>query len=165
MELSEQQVISCAADPGHCGGTGGCDGSTQPLAFNYTSHAGLTSAKLYPYEGSSASCNPSKLKPVAINRGLVKLPPNNYSGTLLPEIPHKEALTTLIIQHKLSPPPLSLFFSTAGSGCKRPRGYLSRRWKYRMAALWRRDLWWWPARLRLRRGSQRAACGLRSRQG
>ena len=34
--LSPQQMVSCAENPEHCGGTGGCDGSTPELAMDYT---------------------------------------------------------------------------------------------------------------------------------
>ena len=30
------KLVSCSPNPQHCGGTGGCDGSTQELAFTYT---------------------------------------------------------------------------------------------------------------------------------
>jgi len=48
-KLSPQQIVSCAPNPNHCGGTGGCDGSTQPLAFDYTKTAGITTDENYPY--------------------------------------------------------------------------------------------------------------------
>lgn len=49
--LSEQQIVSCAANPSQCGGTGGCEGATQEVAFNYTrDHVGLSLETSYPYE-------------------------------------------------------------------------------------------------------------------
>merc|ERR1712113_1286922 len=39
QKLSPQQIVSCAPNPDQCGGSGGCDGSTQPLAFSYTKTA------------------------------------------------------------------------------------------------------------------------------
>merc|ERR1712217_929618 len=53
--LSPQQIVSCAPNPDHCGGTGGCAGSTQPLAFNYTETAGLTTEANYPYQGTTGT--------------------------------------------------------------------------------------------------------------
>merc|ERR1712113_1284410 len=50
-KLSPQQIVSCSPNPQHCGGTGGCDGSTQPLAFAYTKTAGITTESNYPYAG------------------------------------------------------------------------------------------------------------------
>lgn len=78
--LSEQQIISCAANPRKCGGSGGCDGATQPLAFNYTMSTGLTSEADYPYKGVTGSCSMERLKPIVFNTGFVSLPVNNYSG-------------------------------------------------------------------------------------
>ena len=34
--LAPQQLVSCSPNPNDCGGTGGCDGSTQELALTYT---------------------------------------------------------------------------------------------------------------------------------
>ena len=33
--FSEQQILSCSVNPLQCGGTGGCSGATQEIAFNY----------------------------------------------------------------------------------------------------------------------------------
>jgi hypothetical protein len=46
LELSPQQIVSCAANPAKCGGDGGCQGSTQWLGFNYTIGAGITDEKV-----------------------------------------------------------------------------------------------------------------------
>lgn len=81
--LSPQQLVSCAPNPQHCGGTGGCAGSTQPLGFNYTESAGLTLESDYPYEGSTGTCQQSKIKPVAKNTGYVQLPANNYTALMV----------------------------------------------------------------------------------
>jgi len=82
QELSPQQLVSCSPNPEHCGGTGGCQGSTQPLAFNYTVDAGITSEKSYPYKGSTGSCQQSKILPVAFNDGYAQLPVNNYTALI-----------------------------------------------------------------------------------
>ena len=39
--LSPQQLVSCAPNPMHCGGTGGCAGSVCPMAFTYTQMMGV----------------------------------------------------------------------------------------------------------------------------
>lgn len=78
-KLSPQQIVSCAPNPQHCGGTGGCQGSTQPLAFNYTKTAGITTESAYPYQGSTGTCDESKISPVAQNDGFVQLERNNYT--------------------------------------------------------------------------------------
>merc|ERR1712187_835811 len=80
--LSTQQLISCTPNPKHCGGTGGCDGATQPLAFNYTESAGITTAEAYPFEGGTGTCEPSKIKPVAKVAGFALLPQNNYTALM-----------------------------------------------------------------------------------
>jgi len=80
--LSPQQIVSCAPNPDHCGGTGGCAGSTQPLAFNYTETAGITTEADYPYAGSTGTCQSTKIKPVAQNTGYVQLPTNNYTDLI-----------------------------------------------------------------------------------
>lgn len=48
LELAPQEYVSCAPNPNHCGGTGGCEGSTQWLAFNYSLTKGLASKESYP---------------------------------------------------------------------------------------------------------------------
>jgi len=78
-KLSPQQVVSCAPNPQHCGGTGGCQGSTQPLAFNYTK-AGISLDSNYPYKGTTGTCDDSKISPVAQNDGYVQLPVNDYTA-------------------------------------------------------------------------------------
>jgi cathepsin L len=85
LTLSEQQVVSCSPNPDHCGGTGGCKGSTQPLAFNYTMTAGATTEADYPYKsklGINPKCKPDMIKPVAGNSGFVSLPSNNYTALI-----------------------------------------------------------------------------------
>lgn len=77
--LSPQQIVSCAPNPDHCGGTGGCSGSTQPLAFNYTITAGLSSNADYPYAGSTGTCNKDKIHPVVKNKGFTELKVNDYT--------------------------------------------------------------------------------------
>jgi len=79
QKLSTQQIVSCSPNPQHCGGTGGCQGSTQPLAFNYTQTAGITTEANYPYKGRTGTCDTSKIKPVAFNDGYAELTTNNYT--------------------------------------------------------------------------------------
>jgi len=77
--FSPQQIVSCSPNPDQCGGSGGCQGSTQPLAFNYTETAGITTEADYPYQGVTGTCQTSKIQPVAKNTGYVQLPTNNYT--------------------------------------------------------------------------------------
>jgi cathepsin L len=48
LELAPQMYVSCSPNPNECGGTGGCEGSTQWLAFNYSLTAGLAAETTYP---------------------------------------------------------------------------------------------------------------------
>jgi len=80
--LSPQQITSCTPNPKKCGGTGGCSGATQPLAFNYTEHAGVTLETDYPYKGITGTCETGKIKPVVKNSGYVKLPENDYASLM-----------------------------------------------------------------------------------
>merc|ERR1712166_612476 len=82
LEFSPQEYVSCAPNPKHCGGTGGCQGSTQILGFQYAIKTGITLDKSYPYQGSTGTCDPSKIKPVAKITGYVKLPANNYTALM-----------------------------------------------------------------------------------
>jgi cathepsin L len=77
--LSTQQIVSCSPNPLDCGGTGGCQGSTQQLAFNYSMTAGITTEADYPYRGVTGTCEPDKIKPVAKNAGFTTVMPNNYT--------------------------------------------------------------------------------------
>lgn len=49
MELSVQQLVSCAPNPNHCGGDGGCEGSTSILAFDHVIQHGMLSEWEYGY--------------------------------------------------------------------------------------------------------------------
>jgi len=83
--LSTQQIVSCSGNPNKCGGTGGCDGSTQQLAFNYSEGIGMTTEADYPYTsktGKTGTCDQSKIKPVAINSGYVTVPMNDYNALI-----------------------------------------------------------------------------------
>jgi len=78
LVFSEQQIVSCATNPQKCGGTGGCEGATQEIAFNYTRDAGGISLETsYPYQGADSACDPSQVKPVATIDGYVRLDSNN----------------------------------------------------------------------------------------
>merc|ERR1712166_745189 len=84
-KLSPQQIVSCAPNPDQCGGTGGCKGSTQPLAFNYTMTAGITLSSDYPYTSSigiTGKCKPEKINPVAQNAGVDVLETNDYTALI-----------------------------------------------------------------------------------
>lgn len=58
--LSQQQITSCTPNPDECGGTGGCNGATAELAFDYVKSAGgITEEWMYSYSsyfGDSGVC-------------------------------------------------------------------------------------------------------------
>lgn len=85
LELAPQQLVNCAPNPHKCGGTGGCEGSTAEIAFDYiSSNGGQTTEKHYPYTARDGPCqyNPNKTPPAATVSGYVKLPENNYTALM-----------------------------------------------------------------------------------
>jgi cathepsin L len=84
--LSPQQIASCTPNPKKCGGTGGCEGATAELAFDYVSkEVGIFTEKDYPYKSGWGSDYPCKLptaKPVASIGGFQPLPANDYLALL-----------------------------------------------------------------------------------
>ena len=52
-------IVSCAPNPNHCGGKGGCSGSTGELAYDYVSKHGIVSEWVdgyTSYGGETGSC-------------------------------------------------------------------------------------------------------------
>ena len=47
--LSSQQLLSCSSNPQHCGGKGGCDGSTPMLAYEYAQNNGMVTEETFSY--------------------------------------------------------------------------------------------------------------------
>ena len=82
LTLAPQQLVDCAPNPQQCGGTGGCQGSTQPLAFNYTVVAGMDSEAAYPYKGRDGTCSAASKSPAVGITGLVELPTNDYDALM-----------------------------------------------------------------------------------
>lgn len=63
--FSEQEILACTPNPNQCGGTGGCNGATQELAFEYVGQAGITTETQWPYEMRSGTCDWTGKTPVA----------------------------------------------------------------------------------------------------
>jgi cathepsin L len=82
LSFSEQQLVDCAPNPQHCGGTGGCEGSTQELGFDYAHHASIVSEKDYAYRARDGTCQDKSKKKVASIDGYVKLPENDYNALI-----------------------------------------------------------------------------------
>ena len=80
--LGPQQLVSCMANPDKCGGSGGCQGATQPLAFTYTETTGFSLESSYPRTGQTGTCDTSNIAPVVTNTGVVQLPTNSFSALI-----------------------------------------------------------------------------------
>ena len=81
--LAPQQLVDCAPNPDECGGTGGCAGSTQPLAFSYLiGSGGLAQEADYPYTARDGTCRNGKVAPAIGITGQVDLPTNNYTALM-----------------------------------------------------------------------------------
>eukprot|EP01035_Chromulina_nebulosa_P027029 gene27029-35477_t len=86
-ELSTEQLTACAPNPQQCGGTGGCGGSTQALAFAYVANTtGLLQRSSYPdtssSQGRTSACLPLRVAPAVQISGYVTLPINDYSALM-----------------------------------------------------------------------------------
>jgi cathepsin L len=83
IELAPQQLVDCAPNPDDCGGSGGCEGSTQPLAFKYLiSAGGMDAAADYAYTARDGTCKAGSLTPAVGIKGQVDLPTNNYTALI-----------------------------------------------------------------------------------
>ena len=72
-----QELVDCVPNPKKCGGTGGCDGATQPMGFEYVAQYGIATEASYPYTATTDKCK--KFTAVANVSGAVRIPKNNYS--------------------------------------------------------------------------------------
>lgn len=82
LTFSEQEILDCTPNPNQCGGTGGCSGATQELAFGYVMQAGIVTEAAYPYTARTGTCSMAGKKPVANITGYVTLPFNNYTALI-----------------------------------------------------------------------------------
>jgi len=56
LTFSPQELVSCVPNPHHCGGDGGCEGSTVELALNWVMEQGLATEDETPYHASNTKC-------------------------------------------------------------------------------------------------------------
>uniref|UniRef100_A0A7S4IXT0 Peptidase C1A papain C-terminal domain-containing protein n=1 Tax=Odontella aurita TaxID=265563 RepID=A0A7S4IXT0_9STRA len=49
FDLSPQELVSCVPNPHHCGGAGGCSGSTAEIAFDFVAEEGHGMVQEYQY--------------------------------------------------------------------------------------------------------------------
>lgn len=83
FNLAEQQLVDCVQNPNHCGGTGGCEGATQELGFDYyhTIGGAIENAN-YRYTARDGTCQDSKFPKVASIDGYRQLKINDYNDLL-----------------------------------------------------------------------------------
>merc|ERR1712003_45028 len=55
-KVSSNQLVQCTPNPQHCGGTGGCEGATPELAFEYIKHAGIVAEEDENYRSQHSPC-------------------------------------------------------------------------------------------------------------
>lgn len=83
LEFSEQQLVDCVQNPQHCGGSGGCQGATQPLGFEYVKNAGgVINRSEYQYTARDGTCKAAEHSKIATIEGHTNLPTNDYNALL-----------------------------------------------------------------------------------
>jgi len=94
-EISQQELVACMPNSDNCGGTGGCEGATATLAFDYLAEFGLPEMWQYGYEsatywlGADGAClrdlmygsQPAMPRTVAAD-GYELLPRNDYAALM-----------------------------------------------------------------------------------
>ena len=81
-------MTSCTPNPLTCGGTGGCQGSTPPLAYNYVQLFGQVRESDLPYlsgessESEECGYDLASIAPTAAITGYDNLPPNDQSAIM-----------------------------------------------------------------------------------
>jgi cathepsin L len=74
--LSAQALVDCVPNPRHCGGSGGCDGATGELAYEYMRDKGLPLETDVPYTAQTGTCSAQPPKKRARVSGWNNLPSN-----------------------------------------------------------------------------------------
>ncbi len=93
LELSVQELVTCAPNPNHCGGIGGCDGNTAELAYDFVSSGrGIVTEWDWGYiSGNNHTVPACELSPkdnatipgaIASIDGYVSIKHNDYYGLL-----------------------------------------------------------------------------------
>lgn len=83
--VSYEELTDCAPNPQHCGGTGGCDGSTPELAFAYVKDKGVASKsdyKGYQSGGGKGHCHARTASTSLTVAGYVRLETNRLQPLL-----------------------------------------------------------------------------------
>eukprot|EP00286_Rhodomonas_abbreviata_P027737 CAMPEP_0181298364 /NCGR_PEP_ID=MMETSP1101-20121128/5741_1 /TAXON_ID=46948 /ORGANISM="Rhodomonas abbreviata, Strain Caron Lab Isolate" /LENGTH=367 /DNA_ID=CAMNT_0023403377 /DNA_START=29 /DNA_END=1132 /DNA_ORIENTATION=+ len=83
FDLSPEQIASCSPNPDHCGGSGGCEGATAEVAFDYLASAGAVEEYALGYAsyyGVDSPCGVTdEMLPKATISGYSQLTANNYT--------------------------------------------------------------------------------------
>eukprot|EP00299_Pterocystis_sp_00344_P008728 c3421_g1_i1.p1 GENE.c3421_g1_i1~~c3421_g1_i1.p1 ORF type:complete len:362 (+),score=76.14 c3421_g1_i1:1-1086(+) len=80
VELAPQQFVDCVENTQKCGGSGGCEGATPDVLFQYAVGAGAVTEKEYPYVAHEQKCESKK---TAVRVGnYVDVENNNYEALL-----------------------------------------------------------------------------------
>lgn len=110
-ELSTQQVTSCTENPRECGGTGGCQGATNELGYEYAIRAnGLVLERDYPYTGTDGRCEVPYAFRKAHFSSYVRVEPNSQEAVL-------EALQTGPLTISVWATPMQFYSRGIFSGC------------------------------------------------
>lgn len=81
--LAPQEFVDCAPNPNHCGGTGGCEGSTADLLFNYSiTSPGIALEADYRYTARDGSCKISTTKVAAKIKGFTVVKSNDADALM-----------------------------------------------------------------------------------
>eukprot|EP00746_Dinoflagellata_sp_MGD_P124924 gnl/MRDRNA2_/MRDRNA2_59589_c0_seq2.p1 gnl/MRDRNA2_/MRDRNA2_59589_c0~~gnl/MRDRNA2_/MRDRNA2_59589_c0_seq2.p1 ORF type:complete len:394 (+),score=81.85 gnl/MRDRNA2_/MRDRNA2_59589_c0_seq2:76-1257(+) len=83
LKLSAQALVDCVPNPQHCGGTGGCDGATGELAYEWVKDHGIPLESELAYTAETGHCEHSEGPWPSTQRvrvsGWHQLPSNKYA--------------------------------------------------------------------------------------
>jgi cathepsin L len=81
LSLSAQGMLGCTPNPHECGGTGGCDGATPELAFEWAKDNGIATISEAPYTAET-ECPKHSSSAVVKIQGFMRLPENKPKAVL-----------------------------------------------------------------------------------
>eukprot|EP00931_Biecheleriopsis_adriatica_P013416 TRINITY_DN114803_c0_g1_i1.p1 TRINITY_DN114803_c0_g1~~TRINITY_DN114803_c0_g1_i1.p1 ORF type:complete len:386 (-),score=67.96 TRINITY_DN114803_c0_g1_i1:209-1366(-) len=111
--LSYKELVDCAPNPKHCGGTGGCEGSTGELAYEYIKMFGLSAYETYTGNPEQTqTCRKNARSAVAQARSFVSLPVNKLE-------PLMDALQVGPVVVSVDAEPWSMYDRGIFDGCSR----------------------------------------------
>jgi cathepsin L len=86
FDFSPQQIAMCSPNPDNCGGSGGCNGATSEIAFDYLVESGIMEEYVMGYNayfGENVACaTTDEMIPKATITGFTHLPTNNYTALM-----------------------------------------------------------------------------------